>query len=70
MTATTFTLVTTIPRPRVRPLSTAFRAIRAFGGAAAGVVLLGDYGPPEAGVRNPRPEHVGNPRREYAPGPD
>ncbi|MCD2465281.1 MULTISPECIES: hypothetical protein [unclassified Streptomyces] len=62
MTATTFTLVTTVTRPRVRPLSTALRAIRAFGGAAAGVVLLGDYGPPEAGVRNPRPE--------YAPGPD
>ncbi|MFE2558976.1 hypothetical protein ACFXGT_23705 [Streptomyces sp. NPDC059352] len=74
MTATTFTLMTTVPRPRPRPrprtrtLATAFRAIRAiraigaFGGAAAGVVLLGDYGPPGAGVRNPRPE--------YAPGPD
>ncbi|MFH8578742.1 hypothetical protein OHB11_17005 [Streptomyces zaomyceticus] len=62
MTATTFTLVTTVTRPRVRPLNTALRAIRAFGGAAAGVVLLGDYGPPEAGVRHPRPE--------YAPGPD
>ncbi|MFE5944632.1 hypothetical protein [Streptomyces sp. NPDC056480] len=62
MTATTFTLVTTVTRPRVRPLDTALRAIRAFGGAAAGVVLLGDYGPPGAGVRNPRPE--------YAPGPD
>ncbi|MEU9295238.1 hypothetical protein [Streptomyces sp. NPDC048266] len=62
MTATTFTHVTSIPRPRVRPLGIALRAIRAFGGAAAGVVLLGDYGPPEAGVRNPRPE--------YAPGPD
>ncbi|GHG34048.1 hypothetical protein ACFV5J_22605 [Streptomyces zaomyceticus] len=62
MTATTFTLVTTVTRPRVRPLNTALRAIRAFGGAAAGVVLLGDYGPPEAGIRHPRPE--------YAPGPD
>ncbi|MEU2119381.1 hypothetical protein ABZ567_27885 [Streptomyces sp. NPDC016459] len=62
MTATTFTLVTSIPRPRVRPLGTALRAIRAFGGAAAAVTLLGDYGPPEAGVRNPRPE--------YAPAPD
>ncbi|WP_371635869.1 hypothetical protein OG988_17010 [Streptomyces zaomyceticus] len=62
MTATTFALVTTVTRPRVRPLNTALRAIRAFGGAAAGVVLLGDYGPPEAGVRHPRPE--------YAPGPD
>ncbi|MFE4309279.1 hypothetical protein ACFRR6_24880 [Streptomyces sp. NPDC056891] len=56
MTATTFTLVTSVTRPRVRPLDTALRAIRAFGGAAAGVVLLGDYGPPEAGIRNPRPE--------------
>ncbi|MFD8642153.1 hypothetical protein ACFV14_17825 [Streptomyces zaomyceticus] len=62
MTATTFTIVTTVTRPRVRPLNTALRAIRAFGGAAAGVVLLGDYGPPEAGIRHPRPE--------YAPGPD
>ncbi|WP_435974723.1 hypothetical protein [Streptomyces sp. Qhu_M48] len=62
MTATTFTLVTTVTRPRVRPLRTALRAVRAFGGAAAGVVLLGDPGPPGAGVRNPRPE--------YAPGPD
>ncbi|MDV9192058.1 hypothetical protein R6L23_28285 [Streptomyces sp. SR27] len=62
MTATTFTLVTTVPRPRVHALGTALRAIRAFGGAAAAVTLLGDYGPPRSGVRNPRPE--------YAPGPD
>lgn len=55
MTATTFTHVTTIPRPRVRPLGTALRAIRAFGGAAVGVVLLGDYGPPEAGCQEPSP---------------
>ncbi|AJF66557.1 hypothetical protein [Streptomyces vietnamensis] len=61
MSATTFTLVTTVPRPRTH-LGTALRAIRAFGGAAASVALLGDYGPPEAGVKNPRPE--------YAPGPD
>ncbi|MEU0398958.1 hypothetical protein ABZ318_01720 [Streptomyces sp. NPDC006197] len=60
MTATTFPLMTTVPRPR--RLTTALRAIRAFGGAAAAVALLGDYGPPEAGVRNPRPE--------YASGPD
>ncbi|MEU3606712.1 hypothetical protein AB0E83_14890 [Streptomyces sp. NPDC035033] len=57
MTATTFTLVTTVPRPR-RVAATALRAVRAFGGAAVGVALLGDPGPPEAGVRNPRPAHV------------
>ncbi|MFB7361468.1 hypothetical protein [Streptomyces hydrogenans] len=63
MTATTFTLVTTVPRPRPRRLAaTAFRAVRAFGGAAAGVVLLGDLGPAGAGVRDPRPA--------YAPGGD
>ncbi|MEV4428422.1 hypothetical protein ACN9M0_20680 [Streptomyces sp. R-07] len=55
MTATTFTLVTTVPRPH--RLTTALRAIRAFGGAAASVALLGDYGPAEAGVRTPRPTH-------------
>ncbi|MFF0477102.1 hypothetical protein [Streptomyces sp. NPDC004284] len=60
MAATTFTLVTTLPRPH--RLTTALRAIRAFGGAAASVALLGDYGPAEAGIKNPRPE--------YAPGPD
>ncbi|MEE1815047.1 hypothetical protein ACWEPZ_01425 [Streptomyces sp. NPDC004288] len=56
MAATTFTLVTTVPRPQL--LATAVRAIRAFGGAATAVVLLGDYGPPEAGVRDPRPRHL------------
>ncbi|WP_225801143.1 hypothetical protein [Streptomyces sp. NK15101] len=56
MAATTFPLVTTLPRPH--RLATALRAIRAFGGAAAGVVLLGDYGPPEAGVKDPRPRLV------------
>ncbi|MFI8371111.1 hypothetical protein [Streptomyces sp. NPDC085466] len=56
MTATTFTLVTTVPRPRPRRLAaTAFRAVRAFGGAAVSVALLGDHGPEGAGVRNPRP---------------
>ncbi|GHJ97147.1 MULTISPECIES: hypothetical protein [Streptomyces] len=56
MTATTFTLVTTVPRPRPRRLAaTAARAVRAFGGAAVGVVLLGDLGPAGAGVRDPRP---------------
>ncbi|MFB7826949.1 hypothetical protein [Streptomyces hydrogenans] len=59
MTATTFTLVTTVPRPRPRRLAaTAVRAVRAFGGAAVGVVLLGDLGPAGAGVRDPRPVHV------------
>ncbi|WP_369145725.1 hypothetical protein [Streptomyces sp. R44] len=57
MTATTFTLVTTVPRPRTRHLATAARAIRAFGGAAAAVALLGDHGPAEAGVRDPRPKY-------------
>ncbi|MFB7517704.1 hypothetical protein [Streptomyces sp. NPDC056144] len=60
MAATTFTLVTTRPRPRLRPhaLARTLRAIRAFGGAAVSVALLGDYGPPEAGVRDPRPTHI------------
>ncbi|CAM5432138.1 hypothetical protein GCM10010222_10900 [Streptomyces tanashiensis] len=53
MAATTFTLVTTVPRPH--RLATAVRAIRAFGGAAAAVALLGDYGPAEAGIKDPRP---------------
>ncbi|MFJ3780288.1 hypothetical protein [Streptomyces sp. NPDC090093] len=56
MSATTFTLVTTAPR--LHRVGLALRAIRAFGGAAAGVVLLGDYGPSEAGVRDPRPRHA------------
>ncbi|MFI8322849.1 hypothetical protein [Streptomyces sp. NPDC085529] len=57
MTATTFTLVTTVPRPR-RLAASALRAARAFGSAAVGVALLGDLGPREAGVRNPRPPHA------------
>ncbi|MFF4168784.1 hypothetical protein [Streptomyces sp. NPDC001744] len=56
MSATAFPLVTAAFRTR-RP-GLALRALRAFGGAAAGVVLLGDYGPPEAGVRDPRPRYV------------
>ncbi|MET9345954.1 hypothetical protein [Streptomyces termitum] len=59
MSATTFTLVTTLPRPRPRRLAA---ALRAFGSAVVGVVLLGDHGPAGAGVRSPRPE--------YAPAPD
>lgn len=56
MAATTFTLVTTLPRPHL--LTTTLRALRAFGGAAVSVALLGDYGPPEAGIRDPRPRPV------------
>ncbi|MFI1719479.1 hypothetical protein [Streptomyces litmocidini] len=59
MAATTFPLVTDAPRARPHRLTTALRAIRAFGGAAATVALLGDYGPPEAGVRDPRPTYAG-----------
>ncbi|MFF8375318.1 hypothetical protein ACF07V_04155 [Streptomyces sp. NPDC015661] len=55
MTATTFTLVTTVRRPH--RLTTALRAIRAFGGAVASVALLGDHGPAEAGVRDPHPTY-------------
>ncbi|WP_282697190.1 hypothetical protein [Streptomyces sp. CC208A] len=69
MTATTFTSATTVSRPRPHPhphprrlAVSALRAVRAFGGAAVSVALLGDPGPCGAGVRNPRPE--------YAPGPD
>ncbi|GAA3901456.1 hypothetical protein GCM10022244_09540 [Streptomyces gulbargensis] len=61
MTATTFTLVTALPRPR--RLGTALSAVRAFGTAAAEVTLLGSYGPPEAGVRHPAPRYA------PAPGP-
>ncbi|MGW6537941.1 hypothetical protein ACWGBV_17980 [Streptomyces sp. NPDC055051] len=64
MTATTFTLVTTVPRPRPRHL---MAALRAFGSAAVEVALLGHYGDAPgpggataagAGVRNPRPSHA------------
>ncbi|MGW4053021.1 hypothetical protein ACWENA_19525 [Streptomyces sp. NPDC004779] len=74
MTATTFTLVTTVPRPRPRHL---MAALRAFGSAAVEVALLGDYGDDPgpggaglsgagrsdaglrgAGVRNPRPVYA------------
>ncbi|MFF2779725.1 hypothetical protein ACFVU3_33095 [Streptomyces sp. NPDC058052] len=57
MTATTFTLVTTVPRPR-RLAATALRAARAFGGAALDVALLGTPAPTGAAVRNPRPAHA------------
>ncbi|MFE5510060.1 hypothetical protein ACFQ9J_05495 [Streptomyces sp. NPDC056529] len=56
MSATTFTQTAALPR--LHRVGLALRAIRAFGGAAAGVVLLGDYGPPEAGVRDPRPRYA------------
>ncbi|MFB7370570.1 hypothetical protein ACFC0D_12110 [Streptomyces sp. NPDC056222] len=44
--------------PHSRRLTFAVRAIRAFGGAAVNVVLLGVY-EEEAGVRNPRPQYAG-----------
>ncbi|MFD4377767.1 hypothetical protein [Streptomyces sp. NPDC058486] len=60
MTATTFTLVTTVPRPR-----RLMAALRAFGSAAVEVALLGDYGdygdasgPGGAGIKNPRPAYA------------
>ncbi|MER8231091.1 hypothetical protein ACIRQY_07355 [Streptomyces sp. NPDC101490] len=68
MTATTFTLVTTVPR--LRRTAAALRAIRAFGGAVAGVALLGDYGPPGAAVRNPHLTHTGPGRPGHGPAPD
>ncbi|MFE3071950.1 hypothetical protein [Streptomyces sp. NPDC059247] len=68
MTATTFTLVTTVPR--LRRTASALRAIRAFGGAVAGVVLLGDCGPPGAAVRNPHPTHTGRVGPGHGPAPD
>ncbi|MET9624840.1 MULTISPECIES: hypothetical protein [unclassified Streptomyces] len=58
MTTATFTPARSLPGSRTRPLTTALRAIRAYGGAAVGVVLLGDH-PREAGVRNPRPVYRG-----------
>lgn len=66
MTSATFTPDRTLPRSRTgsqdsRRLTTALRAIGAFTTAAVGVVLLGDYGGEEAGVRNPRPEYRGGP---------
>ncbi|MFE5793743.1 hypothetical protein ACFQ8C_14375 [Streptomyces sp. NPDC056503] len=68
MSATTFTLVTTVPRPRPRRL---VAAVRAFGSAAVGVVLLGDLGddrgPGGAGVRNPRPVYAPPPGPDRAP---
>lgn len=62
MTATALTPATTVPRPRPRPqprvrrlASSALHAIRAFGGAAVSVAVLGHYGDEAAGVRDPRP---------------
>ncbi|MFE0640891.1 hypothetical protein ACFW2Y_04600 [Streptomyces sp. NPDC058877] len=61
MTTTTFPLATTAPR--LRRTALALRAIRAFGGAAAGVLLLGDHGPAGVGVKDPRPAHLPAPGR-------
>ncbi|MFI8963900.1 hypothetical protein ACIGO8_17500 [Streptomyces sp. NPDC053493] len=58
MTATTLTPAPAATLPRSRRLGLALRAIRAFGSAAVGVTLLGDHGPAEAGVRDPRPRHL------------
>ncbi|MEU8526198.1 MULTISPECIES: hypothetical protein [Streptomyces] len=54
MTAATLTPAV----PHSHRLSLALRAVRAYGGAAVSVVLLGDYGPPGAGIRNPRPVYA------------
>ncbi|MEU9995808.1 hypothetical protein [Streptomyces sp. NPDC050848] len=56
MATATFTPDRTIPRSH--RLGLALRAIRAYGGAAVSVVLLGDHGPREAGVRDPRPAYA------------
>ncbi|MEU9865937.1 hypothetical protein AB0D99_34240 [Streptomyces sp. NPDC047971] len=53
---TTATLTPTVSHSR--RLALAARAIRAFGGAAVNVVLLGVY-EEEAGVRDPRPRYAG-----------
>ncbi|MFJ3585937.1 hypothetical protein ACIPPS_27435 [Streptomyces sp. NPDC090127] len=58
MTTATFTPARTIPRSH--RLGLALRAIRAYGSAAAEVVVLGRYAE-EAGVRDPRPRHQGHP---------
>lgn len=61
MATATFTPDRTIPHPRSHhPVGLALRAIRAYGAAAVGVVVLGEY-PEEAGVRNPRPRYRGHP---------
>ncbi|WP_329117708.1 hypothetical protein [Streptomyces sp. NBC_01353] len=55
---TTVTLTPGVPHSRRLTLTLAVRAVRAFGGAAVNVVLLGVY-EEEAGVRNPRPQYAG-----------
>ncbi|MFF8598906.1 hypothetical protein ACF065_08345 [Streptomyces sp. NPDC015232] len=58
MTATTtLAPASTVPHR----LGFVLRAIRAFGSAAVGVVVLGSYEErdPRAGVRDPRPAHLG-----------
>ncbi|MFG3347152.1 hypothetical protein ACGF1Z_19030 [Streptomyces sp. NPDC048018] len=58
MTTTTLTPASTLPHR----LAFGLRAIRAFGAAAVGAVLLGSYGDHDerAGVRDPRPRHLGD----------
>ncbi|XIE79621.1 hypothetical protein AB6O49_19645 [Streptomyces sp. SBR177] len=65
MTATT-TLAPAASSTVPHRLGFVIRAIRAFGSAAVGVVLLGSYQEgaehdPRAGVRDPRPAHLGHP---------
>ncbi|MEU8616458.1 hypothetical protein [Streptomyces sp. NPDC048623] len=68
MTTTTLTPVTGIPHR----LAFGLRAIRAFGAAVVGVVLLGSYEEQDerAGVRDPRPGHVDRVDRVGQPSAD
>lgn len=56
---TTATLIPSVPHSR--RLALALRAIRAYGGAAVNVVLLGEYDVGSGVVKNPRPEYAGGP---------
>ncbi|MEV5968411.1 hypothetical protein [Streptomyces sp. NPDC051921] len=60
MTATTLTPASTAATTLPHRLAFGLRAIRAFGAAAVGVVLLGSYEDHDgrAGVRDPRPAHL------------
>ncbi|GGT37046.1 hypothetical protein [Streptomyces purpureus] len=58
MTAATFTPAAAPAVPRPHRLGPALRALRAFGGAAVAVALLGAYDE-RSGVRGPRPEYGG-----------
>ncbi|MFJ9808035.1 hypothetical protein ACIRTB_07380 [Streptomyces sp. NPDC101158] len=60
MSATTLTSASTAPTTLPHRLALGVRAIRAFGAAAVGTVLLGSYEEHDerAGVRDPRPRHL------------